>query len=425
MEKLSSNALLRVGLITLLVFTIARYSFDSLLLPLMGRSLSQGGDFQSYFVAALMVRERQNIYDLEKRFALIEKNPALPVKTKPPYLYPPLLAIALVPFTNFSFGAAYRVWVLVQQIFFVLAVLLLARNLAWLGRAALPAVILLAGNFYPLYQNVDVGQINLLILLTLCASLFFWRREQFFWAGVMIALGAMLKVSPVLLLGLFVLQRQWRAVWGFTLATLVMLALFVAVVGLETVTSFVTVSLGSNIPQLIGWINNASLAAFFFRVTHGIGLAFLERPLWYASIALILGALLVISYKKRAAASLEFALLYSAWVVASILVAPITWEHHLVVLLLPLGILLCALAALERSRHFLIMTISFAVIYLLLAFENVTLQRAGQWQFGTGVVDFFGNVFARLFFRGGAVVCGDCNFCFDARGVSEGGEFER
>jgi hypothetical protein len=90
--------------------------------------------------------------------------------------------------------------------------------------------------------------------------------------------------------------------------------------------------------------------------------------------------------------------LYGAWVVGSVLVAPITWEHHLVLLLLPLTGLLAALATREQGRSALPSALAFATAYLLLAFENVTLQRAGQWQFGSGWWIFSGTYLRDYFF---------------------------
>lgn len=393
----SSSALVRVGLITLLIFTFARYSFDSVLLPLMGRSLAQGADFQPYYVAAHMVRDRQNVYDLALQAAQMKKL-AVPVDAYLPYLYPPLLAIALVPLTPLPFKLAYRVWVILQQLVLVGVLLLLSRSLPWLGRAALPMLIVLAGNFYPLYQNIDIGQVNLVVLLIFCAALLLYQRAQFFWAGVLIAVGTMLKVSPVLLMGLFVLQRQWRALWGFAAAMVVLLVSFVLINGPDTVISFFTFSLGQAVPAQAHWLNNVSLAAVLYRSTNALHLQVLERPLWYLSVAAILGTLLLLSYKKRTASGIEFALLFSAWVVAGVLLSPISWEHHLVLLLLPLGVLFAAIARLERAKNFIALSVSFGILYLLLAFENVTLQRSGQWNFGTGWWIFTGDYLRLTFF---------------------------
>jgi len=385
-------AVLQVLLIVVLVFSLARYFVDGFALEMMGRSLSQGGDFKAYYLAGAMLRAGEDVYDLERSYEVAQHLFSAEVvgSAKYPYLYPPPLAIAMIPLSHLPFRWAYRLWVLGEQVFLIASLYLLAENLPSFGGYAWPFLIILAANMYPVYLSNDIGQVGMLILLVLSLAIHFARRGRFFWAGVVLGVGGMIKISPLLLLGFFALQRKWRALTGAILALVVLSAVSIGVAGPQVMFSFIQTNLGKSVPEQIGFYSNLSLAAFIHRLFSVPGGSPYELPVRWGFILTCLGLLVLLSHRQYPQTGQTFTVLFSLWITAMLLVSPITWEHHLVWLLPAFGFAVSALVD-TQSRSSPWLFLWFALIYTVVAFENLPLNRFGQWQFQSGWWIFSGD----------------------------------
>src|SRR5215472_15175949 len=81
----------------------------------------------------------------------------------------------------------------------------LSARTAWL----LAGLILMSA---PLTLNFYWGQSQLIILMLLAGAMRAMERERDGAAGVLIAVAALLRAYPILLVGYFVTRRKWRAV---------------------------------------------------------------------------------------------------------------------------------------------------------------------------------------------------------------------
>lgn len=380
-----------------LIFSITRYAVDGFALPMMGRSLSQGWDFQNYYIPSAMFVAGEDMYDYEKALAFTMEHPSIAYREISYYLYPPLLAIVLAPLSQLPFPLAYRVWIVLQQVFLAGTLLLLARSLPMFGRWSLPILTVLACNMYPFYLSNDIGQVNVLILLLVTAALAGAFHGRMFLAGAMIGIAAMIKISPLLLIGLFVLQRRWLAMWGFAVSMALLTILSALLAGPEAIWRFINVSLLDSIPDQVRWINNASPAAFIHRVAEALHMGQLETGFRWLIILIVLGVLGLYSLKQVSPNEPVFALLFGLWVLGTHLISPITWEHHLVLTFLVIGATAGYLVRM-KSRHAVLLAIVLGVNYALLAFENLTLNRFGQWQFKRGWWIFDGDYLREYFY---------------------------
>jgi len=131
----------------------------------------------------------------------------------PPELYPnpPMMAMVLWPFARLPghLGALVWLWLKVGM-----AVLSAWWVFSWLGRHgegfgfwARAAVILLW--LRPVLSDLRHGNINLLILVLVCACWDAYRRGRDVRAGVLLGLAITLKVTPGLLAAYFVYKRRW------------------------------------------------------------------------------------------------------------------------------------------------------------------------------------------------------------------------
>jgi Glycosyltransferase family 87 len=246
-------------------------------------------DFSTYYAAAYALRGNlhANIYDAG---VLTQAGAATHVLVNPPlpYTYPPLFAIVLSPFTALSFRVISRAWLfgsaalwlafcvpLAAEIRILLGNRLAAASplhlsdaattsrflslsssassassasspsfsaFSALGRVshlrddpaplvALAAAAWLCLNFTPAIQTMLLGQINFLVLLPLVLIPWLTRHGHERWVGVMVALAAMLKFTPAILVVYLLLRRRWEAA-VFAIISLVALAVVsIAIVG--------------------------------------------------------------------------------------------------------------------------------------------------------------------------------------------------
>ena len=121
------------------------------------------------------------------------------------FFYPPTFVPLVLPLALMPVEAATWAWTAMMLVAFALAVV--SMPVAWRTRWL---VVLLAGLSWPFVHNIKLGQVGPLLLLLFALA---WRwRDRPVLFGVLSALGACLKVQPVLLLVWAAIRRQWPAV---------------------------------------------------------------------------------------------------------------------------------------------------------------------------------------------------------------------
>ena len=139
------------------------------------------------------------------------------------FIYPPAFAALFAPLTILPRQAAYALWAVIQLVFIASgAALLLRVPHARHWRIGLWTLLVL---LWPLMANISAGQINTLIALLCIGGWYQLERGQNARAGVMFALGAHIKVLPVVLLAMLVAQRKYRAAAAMALAGFMFLLL--------------------------------------------------------------------------------------------------------------------------------------------------------------------------------------------------------
>jgi len=222
--------------------------------------------------------------------------------------------------------------------------------------------------FLPIGHTMVRGQVNILILATLCAAGAAWLRGQSFRAGVWVALAMCIKIIPVYLLVYPLWKRDWRALGGVAAGLLVAGALIpTAAFGPEkTVEHYATYSrvmfgplfgysedetrkhelLGVNSSDSVGFKN--VIHNWTYPVAH-------ERPEHMHPIGkamyLGLGFLMTFvtlwpgTWPGRRSASLE-AIQFASLILLMTLFSPVCHSHYLL-LCMPIVMVLCA----EHWRH--------------------------------------------------------------------------
>ncbi|HZO89205.1 MAG TPA: glycosyltransferase family 87 protein [Chthonomonadaceae bacterium] len=333
---------------------------------LLGFLLARGAfDFDCYWVGSWAVRDGQpaamyaalDTPNAQGYYDLANDSPAwhalaaahLPKPhTLWGFIYPPPCAALFLPFTYLPRPLALLGWRLLNLGAYGCGLLMLL----YLMRARLKpleaqVVTFVALASPPLLIALSLGQITPLVFFTAAAGLYFLETGRPAAAGVSLAVGALLKVSPILFAVWLLTRRQYRALAALAAALIGLSLASIALLGAETFRRF----LGHCLPLLArGAISdtNVSAVALAGRML-GLGdphsgqilppdtrLTLLKFGFYGLVLAVSAAAL----WRGRRESNgerrqLEYALVN----MVALLVSPITWGHHLLLALLTLVII--------------------------------------------------------------------------------------
>ena len=151
--------------------------------------------------------------------------------------HPPLCALPFIPLAGMQALNAKRVWLVCNLGFLALVFWILRRatKLSW-HHVILISLLCIA----PLRANLLDGQYYILILLLICAAYQALRENHSLSSGLLLAVGAGLKLFPGLFLILFLWKRNWRAAGGLILGFLALTAISIGVFGWNVHQVYVT-----------------------------------------------------------------------------------------------------------------------------------------------------------------------------------------
>jgi alpha-1,2-mannosyltransferase len=274
-----------------------------------------------------------------------------------PYLYPPSSLLAFYPFSLVTYDTAKLILLVTSHACFLGFLYLFFFKIKAVETDApsrgLLAALLIAYvlNFYPVVDNFVWGQINLLVLVLVCASWLAFKRG---WGAVAVAvplsLAVLLKTYPIVLLPLLVLRKRYGAaalvlalVVAYGFASELVLprglwtdwATFVAPTGGYGLRPF-------NLPFFPAEPWNHSINGFgcFLqdrcKTVLGLPSRYFTTPLTYllcAFVGLVTVGLSLLSSRRRDGGAKTFDLEVATYLQMMFLVAPLSWEHHIVYVL--------------------------------------------------------------------------------------------
>ncbi len=289
--------------------------------------------------------------------------------------HPPSSVLLFLPLAGLEFSSAFRAWNLTSLLLAFFALLLIIRHLGlplspW---AALPMVSL-ALLCNALWDDLLNGQYALILLYLLVVIWAADRSGRPVLAGVFLALATAIKLFPGLLFLYFMLRRRWSALVAGLIASTVIAGATVATFGMNIYQHYFY-----DVYPRFSWFRNAwtnaSLWGFWSRLfdgAPGVKRGYDQTaPILYApDLALLLtlaSGVAVLSFLARFVAKTpsrhppddEFGLA----IVAMLLVSPLTWPHHLLLLIVPFSITWRQLRP-DDTRRWLFLAIVFATLFL-------------------------------------------------------------
>lgn len=267
------------------------------------------------------------------------------------YLYPPLLADLLIPLTRLSPHLAATLWRTLNLTLVFASTLLLARivRLPWLS---FPFAVLAAAafSFWPVHEAISLGQASLLILFLWTLGIFAYLRGAVALSATAFALCTVLKVTPILIVPLFLIWRERRWLLAYAASLAALLAAMFAFNGPATLRTCVRVltAMSGSVPALqnkcfgalLAWLHYGRLPTL--QTVQPLlnlpptGLLLLAKPISLAFYALCL-FLAWRSHTQTDRHQRTLILAVFALVLATI--SPVSWRHGYTVALLPLAML--------------------------------------------------------------------------------------
>lgn len=313
-------------------------------------------DLPSYYVAGLLMVNNRNPYlPGEFWFTAEQLGLADPIY---PYIYFPIIALIFMPLSLMKYSTVQILWFGISQVFFWFSIVLLvqithrcfpSKQIPLLTRFLylLPITCL----SYPLVVNFQNGQVNTIMLFLICSFLYLILAESHIAAGVALALVIMIKPQPALIVPYLLYRKQFRSAISTIVTFIVGAILSGLAVGWDNFCYYLTDVLPSfsmietRFPTIYPFVPpNQSIIGIVSRIfqntmyTPGIiDRADLVRPVSSLLLAIILaiGFIRVFIWNQSRPTS-DGSLLRdcSYLLVMSILLSPITWDHHLVIMFL-------------------------------------------------------------------------------------------
>jgi hypothetical protein len=316
-----------------------------------------GFDFPSFYFAA----QRAFVFGRSPygKSALKVGSAVLGWKVNP-YLYPPPSLLAFWPLANLSILDAQTLFTIASHLCLLGSIWLLLRRLRYhslqsrFGNMAVadrePHSIVGISLVYILcsdavLRTLGLGQVNLIVLFFLCLALTGIREKSPAWRiALPLSVAILLKTYPVLLLAPLLFRKQYRAI-GLTVA---FFAAFTGVAFLALPNEVWTDWLfqiapnggyaNSFISPAFAW--NQSINGWVTRLL--VDSEFSRAPLQYADIAkavattlslAVVGVTLYSSWRLRRVGNGESDDEIATYLLMIFLVAPLSWDHHLVYIL--------------------------------------------------------------------------------------------
>jgi hypothetical protein len=294
--------------------------------------------------------------------------------------HPPTAVLLGMPFAGLRFADAFALWNVFSLVFLAAAAALIVRQLAlpfalW---DVLPAITLLL-LCYPFWHQMVHGQLNLLLLLLLSGAWTADRNGHPHWAGTLVALATAIKLFPGFIFVYFLLRREWAAVRTGLLALAGITALTALVLGPDAYRGYFLEVLPRTAQWRSEW-SNLSLSGVWCKLFESSNFGgpmeiqpSLQSPL-LALLGMSITLLAVTAILALRARQLRLAedrdLLYALTMIGMLLVSPITWDHYLLLLILPTAVLWQRLPRGGIGREVVVLLLAVLCVQALMVVEH-------------------------------------------------------
>lgn len=179
------------------------------------RAKKGSNDFDTFYAAGRAILTHQGIYYQNEFYKDSEKVS--------PFLYPPAAACFFSLFAAFPLKPSAFLWNTFNLSLFIASLILTVKILdpspkdLCLRFCRLPIgsrIVFTVLALSMLMDNLAMAQVNILIFFLILTALCLMKSRQDFWAGAVLSVAILIKVTPALFALYFLLKRNWKALGG-------------------------------------------------------------------------------------------------------------------------------------------------------------------------------------------------------------------
>jgi hypothetical protein len=347
---------------TLFAIALATLLFGSLSRYLGQNKYVQNVDFYVYYFAAQVIHDdpHANIYegatDGNPQTRYVATGGELPAHARAAgfdsiqlYIYPPLLADTLAPFSGITPHHAVILWRAFNLALVLGSCMLLA------GMLRVPIIgfefvvlALAAYSFFPIHEAISLGQVTVVMLALWTVGILAYSEDRMFLSAAAFALATALKVTPILLVPLFFIWKDRRWIVSYIAVSLGLVGLMVAINGWHTVSVYPAVmsAMGGGMPSLQNKSIGSLLTWIYYRRIFTMDSAMevidtLPRGLMMvtkAASGIFYLYCLYLAWRSREIDRFSRAGVLAVFGVVTVCMSPVAWRHGYSVAFLALAI---------------------------------------------------------------------------------------
>lgn len=313
------------------------------------------------------------------------------------FLYPPTTLLFFRLFIVFDYQTALSImdWlnsILILVFLYVFFVKILDLKLDHLILIPAVAYVYL---FHPLLITTSNGQVGLWVLVSICLA--WWGTKEGwhpFWIALPLVFGIALKIYPILFLFVYFFRKDYRTIFLVLLMLIAVCVIATAILPQGIWQDWYVSAASKGYAKEVQGIMtatpaNQSISGFLTRLFYGRNQRFdrlLRPPAWadlatYGAVGLAVLVSLAATWRLSRRGSSDrntLNIAFCIWLLTIFLVAPFSWDHHLVHLY---PVIFLALLIAWRSKKIIPLLLSIAIaLFLAYPFpSNDPFFRRGVW----------------------------------------------
>jgi len=290
---------------------------------------------------------------------------------------PPTQLLLFEPFTYFSLGAGFWVWIALNALALAGSLgLLLGGPRSGLSYQAAWILVALAILYTPVYNHFITSQNKLFTLLILALMMRCMEDRYDGTAGLLLALAGLTRIFPFVLVGYLLIRRRWRVILYSAAGTLLFGAITVAFIGAANSLSFIH-SIGTSARYWDSDYNTSPVTlvsrVFWHSGYSGPAFNLMRTAAVVIVVVLVLIITTLVTVRKPIAEDHDWRA-FSLWLITAVMLFPSSKRYYLVMLLIPFAALAVAAAHRRASRRAIAMAV---VSYLLIRYPGGQARLLG------------------------------------------------
>lgn len=308
------------------------------------RADRQTHSFSSYYTASKLLSEGEKVsrfYNDDWFRSKVEKY--VPGVQEIYHVNLPTTSLMLIPVSAFDYRTARIIWTTFNFILLLITIVFLLNKFNF-TKEWIPLVIILFLLFQPLHANFSYAQAYILIFVLLVFAWYAYKSGKDERLGFLIGLMFMLKTAGVVFWILLLVEKKWKAIIWAAATIIFFILISLPLVGIDSWFAYAEIiSSYSSRPEL-SVTGYQSINSFFSHFTSFepkwnpyplIDIPFLGKMLTIIFSVIILSAVSFYAYRMKKPDQS-----FAVFIIAGVILNPVSLDYHYIVLLLPVIILL-------------------------------------------------------------------------------------